>query len=305
MSDLLSWLYGSLHALNYTNPLLLYQDISLILKIYPEATLAATPNSTVHLSIPGVKCSFPRNYPQSPPELEPRDRHTPVLADWSRLYSTQVSNANIPPPENRLLKLFLSLSLPQTPPTPSLPPKPAPPQPQHQQHQAQPHAAPPPLPPNPIRTSLLSALSESLNTTLHDTLNGYNAELISTQNRLAREHVMYANFENYVHNLDKNLTANSPILYGTYNETRRMSQAISNFVDDDYNDSKTPLIIPVDDSKATYLDTKFKEASTQDALHLLQLLYSTKKITFQDYVQQTRRLSRNRALLLMELNQVN
>ncbi|OUT21098.1 hypothetical protein CAS74_004098 [Pichia kudriavzevii] len=164
------------HALHcYSNPGLVYQDVLLVLKVFPTASVRWEDETLLVHN--GYTCTIPFSYPRDKPSFS-NGLTSPLLREWP--YANDTSNEGVPPLENRLLKVFLSLEIgpPQLPKRPhtfrnvkSLSQQPPILQ-EHEQVQRQTPSdtTPPSLPEPPARTRLKLELQNKLQNTLADSI---------------------------------------------------------------------------------------------------------------------------------------
>lgn len=84
-------------------------------------------------------------------------------------------------------------------------------------------------------------------------------------------------------------------------EATSLIDRVRAYVDSDYNHEEN-LLIPLDNKSKQLYHLCFQEASYLDSLHFLELLFNTQKISFTDYVENVRKISRERAKLLIWIN---
>lgn len=173
--------------------------------------------------------------------------------------------------------------------------------------------SPPQLPPNPIRQQLLKDSSNKLNETLISILNGTsdyspipNLNIVNeNQNKLIKCLNNFNSIENFISDIDSIINLNTPLIDSKCSEAKLLIDNVNNFVNSDYkvNGSNDENLLILEDEKAKQLsDLCFQEASYLDSLHFLELLFNTQKITFTDYIENVRKISRERAKLLIWIN---
>lgn len=168
---------------------------------------------------------------------------------------------------------------------------------------------PPQLPPNPIRETLIKEASTEMNATLLELLNGtsqYSSlpninKLQQNQHELIDAYDSFNKTEKFIDDINKDLDTNTPIVESKCREAKLLIDSISDYVKSDYNHEEN-LLIPADERNRQLSDLSFREASLLDSLHLLELLFSTQKISLIDYLENVRKISRERAKLLIWIN---
>ncbi|KAG0688389.1 hypothetical protein C6P40_001026 [Pichia californica] len=171
-------------------------------------------------------------------------------------------------------------------------------------------AAPPQLPPNPIRITLIQQASTKLNSTLLNLLNGKTeyatipniSTILENQNDLVNCFDNYHRTENFIVDLNKGIDNNIPVIESKCIDARSLIDSVNKFVDEDYNIDNEELFVSTNKKSKQLSDLCFQEASYLDSLHFLELLFNTQKITFTDYVDNVRKISRERAKLLIWIN---
>lgn len=297
-------------SLKYQNLVLLYQDLSLILNVNPETIISISSMNLIELSAGGFIITFPLDYPKTSPSIVP-EAHTIILDKWSQFYSHHTSNEGIPPQQNRLLQLYLSLiqnqsnlahPQPSEPPKiPNLPPKPPVSLQTHQQHsqvskdqQQQLSQLPPELPVNPIRKQLINQLQTNMNEVSRVHLLQMTSDIIQDQTKLMESYKALIEMQKYVDELNQGIEYSNPIINDKLNQAINMTNQVRAYVESDYNH----------DDKLVVLDSKSMKISALmanlDTLQLLTVLFNTKKISLSDYIMQTRSISRERAIALID-----
>lgn len=290
----LQWLYNTLTSLKYQNLVLIYQDISLIINVNPQTKLSITPNNQVQLIINEFTLSFPLNYPELPPLISPK-LDTPVLSGWAQIYSNQKSNDGIPPQQNRLLQLYISLIQYQQPKLPQLPQKPSSTISKATTNEkTSKQDMPPQLPANPIRTGLIKNLHATMNETNRKYLVNITRDILKNQNQLMESYRDLLETEKYVDNAIKCAEYSNPIIKDKLEKAIKVTDDIEQYVESDYNH----------DEKLVVLDNRsIKSAESKailDTIHFTMVLFNTKKISLTESIMQIRRLSRKRAVTLIE-----
>lgn len=290
----LQWLYNTLTSLKYQNLVLIYQDISLIINVNPQTKLSITPNNQVQLIINEFTLSFPLNYPELPPLISPK-LDTPVLSGWAQIYSNQKSNDGIPPQQNRLLQLYISLIQYQQPKLPQLPQKPSSTISKATTNEkTSKQDMPPQLPANPIRTGLIKNLHATMNETNRKYLVNITRDILKNQNQLMESYRDLLETEKYVDNAIKCAEYSNPIIKDKLEKAIKVTDDIEHYVESDYNH----------DEKLVVLDNRsIKSAESKailDTIHFTMVLFNTKKISLTESIMQIRRLSRKRAVTLIE-----
>lgn len=290
----LQWLYNTLTSLKYQNLVLIYQDISLIINVNPQTKLSITPNNQIELIINEFTLSFPLNYPELPPLISPK-LDTPVLSGWAQIYSNQKSNDGIPPQQNRLLQLYISLIQYQQPKLPQLPQKPSSTISKATTNEkTSKQDMPPQLPANPIRTGLIKNLHATMNETNRKYLVNITRDILKNQNQLMESYRDLLETEKYVDNAIKCAEYSNPIIKDKLEKAIKVTDDIEQYVESDYNH----------DEKLVVLDNRsIKSAESKailDTIHFTMVLFNTKKISLTESIMQIRRLSRKRAVTLIE-----
>lgn len=290
----LQWLYNTLTSLKYQNLVLIYQDISLIINVNPQTKLSITPNNQIQLIINEFTLSFPLNYPELPPLISPK-LDTPVLSGWAQIYSNQKSNDGIPPQQNRLLQLYISLIQYQQPKLPQLPQKPSSTISKATTNEkTSKQDMPPQLPANPIRTGLIKNLHATMNETNRKYLVNITRDILKNQNQLMESYRDLLETEKYVDNAIKCAEYSNPIIKDKLEKAIKVTDDIEHYVESDYNH----------DEKLVVLDNRsIKSAESKailDTIHFTMVLFNTKKISLTESIMQIRRLSRKRAVTLIE-----
>lgn len=290
----LQWLYNTLTSLKYQNLVLIYQDISLIINVNPQTKLSITPNNQIQLIINEFTLSFPLNYPELPPLISPK-LDTPVLSGWAQIYSNQKSNDGIPPQQNRLLQLYISLIQYQQPKLPQLPQKPSSTISKATTNEkTSKQDMPPQLPANPIRTGLIKNLHATMNETNRKYLVNITRDILKNQNQLMESYRDLLETEKYVDNAIKCAEYSNPIIKDKLEKAIKVTDDIEQYVESDYNH----------DEKLVVLDNRsIKSAESKailDTIHFTMVLFNTKKISLTESIMQIRRLSRKRAVTLIE-----
>lgn len=257
----------------------------------------------------------------------------PLLDAWIYTHAHVTSNDGIPPRENRLLILFYTIhTLISEHPSiwveriPSLPPKPsvatlsekpsqegspvAPPQ-EMSKYGASSTASPlpPQLPPNPIRQALVKEASERFNAELVALLQGTSqysplpkvTTIIENQRKLVNSYDTFTRTVHSVDSIENNLRGNTVVVDTKTSEATSLIDRVRAYVDSDYNHEEN-LLIPLDNKSKQLYHLCFQEASYLDSLHFLELLFNTQKISFTDYIENVRKISRERAKLLIWIN---
>lgn len=293
----LQWLYKTLTALKYQNLVLIYQDISLILSVNPQTKLSVTSNSQLQLIVGEFTIYFPLDYPQTPPSINPQVNITP-LSQWTKLYSADKSNEGIPPQQNRLLQLYISLLQYKQPKIPELPPKPPkPPQlviKHTQSEKTSEKASPPQLPANPIRISLIDRLKGVINETSRSYLVQNTKDIIEIQNELMMSYKELIETDKYVNDVIKYVNYSNPIIQDKLEQAVKVTNETKQYIESDYNHDEN--LVTLDEKSIKLADVN----AITDTLHFTVLLFNTKKISLTDCIMQTRRLSRNKANILIE-----
>jgi hypothetical protein len=302
-------LYTQLQA-SYTHPDLAYQDISLLLQLYPQAKLQYHPQSQSnghHIIIAAITpthtLSFPQNYPQYPPSVSP-SCHLQILDTWHEKYAKDITNEGIPPRDNRLVNLLLELSKQSQSQSqtqtqrPSLPPKPT------VSRQIPPNetftsssigsVTAPALPPNPVRTSLLSALPTHLSSSLQQYLSSLELPLLQRQASISSLFATTRRTDAIVKQLSQQSTTASQIVHEITTETQLITDQVSTYVHNNYDGDQ--III------GDLLDPLCELASINDKLHLLDLLVTTRRIPLSDYIAAIRDTARDRAISLQSIS---
>lgn len=290
----LQWLYNTLTSLKYQNLVLIYQDISLIINVNPQTKLSITPNNQIQLIINEFTLSFPLNYPELPPLISPK-LDTPVLSGWAQIYSNQKSNDGIPPQQNRLLQLYISLIQYQQPKLPQLPQKPSSTISKATTNEkTSKQDMPPQLPANPIRTGLIKNLHATMNETNRKYLVNITRDILKNQNQLMESYRDLLETKKYVDNAIKCAEYSNPIIKDKLEKAIKVTDDIEQYVESDYNH----------DEKLVVLDNRsIKSAESKailDTIHFTMVLFNTKKISLTESIMQIRRLSRKRAVTLIE-----
>lgn len=304
MDQLLSWLYNSLNVLKYSHPTLLYQDISLLLALYPQSSLSVTELQPQLIKIKTMfgTCTFPKEYPKLAPEFD-TVIISPVLDEWNGKFGNQTTNENIKPQDNRLVLLFLSIHQNLMSPTPpSIPQKPqlhghAMVQQQNDFHKSQPQPQPqltPSLPPNPIRTNLLNSLQTKLQATLESKLSNLQSSISTNQAKLIHSYDAYNSTNNHITSLNRDIDMVSDVVHVKTEDANKLIHYVKSCVDSDYNNNDPQILTLSDDVKV-----KAEADACLDVLNLLQVLYNNEKISFDKFIEKTRNISRKRALLLI------
>jgi hypothetical protein len=302
MNSTLSWLYTSLHSLNYTHPVLLYQDISLILSLYPKSSLFLSQDNKIGLnSLFGI-CTFPIDYPLNPPSFT-NPISSPVYDQWLNNFANQSSNDNIPPKENRLVLLFLSIHQFENQP-PKLPEKP----------QIKDLESPinnnnnnnssstssnnenainlPTLPPNPIRIQLINSLQSKLDSSLNSILKSMQKSIIDSQIDLKNAFNLYDSTFNYTNDLNNSIEKVYHIVNEKTIDAINLTNSLNSYINSNYGNQS---LLNFDDD----INSKLMANTYLDSLNLLHLLFNNGKISLSLYIENTRNLSRKKALLLL------
>lgn len=183
----------------------------------------------------------------------------------------------------------------------------------HSTHSEHTSKSPPQLPPNPIRQNLLRDTSIELNKTLISILNGISDYspipnlniVIENQNKLIKCLNNFSCIENSISDIDSVININTPIIDSKCSEAKLLINNVNNFVNSNYHnngDNNENLLILENEKAKQLSDLCFQEASYLDSLHFLELLFNTQKITFTDYIENIRKISRERAKLLIWIN---
>jgi hypothetical protein len=299
-------LYTQLQA-SYTHPDLAYQDISLLLQLYPQAKLQYHPQSQSnghHIIIatitPTHTLSFPQNYPQNPPSVSP-SCHLQILDTWHEKYAKDITNEGIPPRDNRLVNLLLELSKQSQTQSqtqrPSLPPKPTvsrhiPPN-ETVTTSSVGSVAAPALPPNPVRTSLISTLPTHLSSSLQQCLTSLELPLLQRQASISSLFARTRRTDAIVKQLSQQSTTASQIVNEITTETQLITDQVSTYVHNNYDGDQVII--------GDLLDPLCELASINDKLHLLDLLVTTRRISLSDYLAAIRDTARERAVSLQSI----
>lgn len=173
-------------------------------------------------------------------------------------------------------------------------------------------ALPPQLPPNPIRQALIRNASERLNAELLTLLNGSSqysplppiSTVLENQRKLVASYDTFNRTAKSIEGISASLGTNTPVVELKSAEASALIEKVRNYVDSDYNHEEN-LLLPLDSRSKQLHDLCFREASQMDSLHFLELLFNTQKISFTDYVENVRKVSRERAKLLIWINKFN
>lgn len=168
---------------------------------------------------------------------------------------------------------------------------------------------PPKLPPNPIRRALVRDASERLNSLLLTLLDGSSqysplprvSTILGNQRRLVASYDTFHRTAKSIEGISASMDTNTPVIESKSTEASALIEKVRAYVDSDYNHEEN-LLLPLDNKSRQLHDLCFREASYMDSLHFLELLFNTQKISFTDYVENVRKVSRERAKLMMWIN---
>lgn len=168
---------------------------------------------------------------------------------------------------------------------------------------------PPQLPPNPIRQALVKEASERFNAELVALLQGTSqysplpkvTTIIENQRKLVNSYDTFTLTVHSVDSIENNLRGNTVVVDTKTSEATSLIDRVRAYVDSDYNHEEN-LLIPLDNKSKQLYHLCFQEASYLDSLHFLELLFNTQKISFTDYIENVRKISRERAKLLIWIN---
>ncbi|KAG7911301.1 hypothetical protein KL905_000044 [Ogataea polymorpha] len=359
--QLLEWLFRVLQP-EYSNPVLAYQDISLILTCFPylkvktDVHVIDLGKEELMVKVYGTneqevtfEIWIPHEYPRMAPliyikagpgrqvvpnnYLDANGRfYHPFLSDWMRIFGQDVSNDEIPPKNNRLLRLvqiFLDTiqkyppisNSNSTPPIPKLPPKPASPTPveaprltkQKINLMSMPAdkptevSKPPLLPPNPNRSQVMNNLKVTLEGEKSKLINTFDTEtlqrLIQLQNQLLKLTERTINDRNYLSFLSETISKQDKLLETKTEEMAHLNDSLEKSYDESVAKFDSHLVAETPVFNQLYeLVTKLK--ALEDLFYNLDKLHDSGKLKFDLYLRNARQIAREQCLVKLHIEKL-